>query len=98
MREFLVDELGEEPAERRLEGKRASAALPELDTFPAFVVEQFLSFIPVRIFTRPWRKSLDDQQGREELFAELEKAYVRQRSDRSYYVGKNLAVFAPAED
>lgn len=98
VKDLLVDALGEEAAAVQLKAKRLEVALPSLEDFPEFVVENFLNYIPVRIFTREWKKSLDDPQGREELFGELEKAYSRTKSGRRYHIAPSGSIFVSSPD
>lgn len=76
--------------------KLAVAETPE--QFAADVRDWFLApGIPVRVFTRPWVKSLDDAAGAQELGSELRTAWETvNRGDR--YVARNKAVFAVGDE
>lgn len=91
---FSADEL-----EQILAEERAKVAIPATPAeFGAAVREWFLAKgIPVRVFTRPWVKSLDDAAGMQELAAELRVAWETvSRGDR--YVARNKMVFAVGDD
>jgi len=71
------------------------AAIPDnVADFRQHVRENFLADgVPVRVFTRKWVSSLDQQAGIESLRAELRKAYDQCKRKERYRVG-NREVFA----
>jgi hypothetical protein len=93
LKSILEEELGLENAQTVVEKRRAENALPaDTENFRSVVVDEFLVHIPVRIFLLPWVRSLDDDQGRADLYAELEKAYERGRTGQIYRA-QNKSVF-----
>lgn len=65
--------------------------------FRAFVRREFLARgIPVRVFTYQWKGSLDDPQGRVDLYDELAEALEKNLAGKKY-VARNNAVFAAGE-
>jgi hypothetical protein len=99
-RDTLADLLKDAPkADAAIEEKVKEVAIPAtVEEFRKQVRAEFLKKgIPVRVFERPWVKSLDDQQGQDNLFAEFEKAYdACQKGQR--YRAQNKDVFAVPDD
>jgi hypothetical protein len=97
-RPILVEALGEEAAEVHLREKQREFLFPsDLDAFATYVRTRFLNYLPVRIFLNQWVKSLDDEQGRENLYAELEKAFDRLSQNKGYRA-QNTEIYAVARD
>jgi hypothetical protein len=92
IRPILEEELGPDNAAAVIEKRRIDNALPPIEEFSGFVVDHYLNYLPVRIFLSPWVRSLDDEQGRSELYSELERAYERTQSGQVYRIS-NRAVF-----
>jgi hypothetical protein len=95
----LLGRFGEEEALQILNEERkklAVAGTPQ--QFAIDVRDWFLApGIPVRVFTRPWVKSLDDAAGALELASELRTAWETiNRGDR--YVARNKMVFAVGDE
>ena len=88
-REILVETLGETEAGERIQTLiDARSIVRNTDDFGTFVEEFFLeNGIPVRVFLAKWRKSLDDAQGQQDVWDELEKAWVNTKSKRRYRIG-----------
>lgn len=87
--------MSEEEIEKAVSASREKAALPDsLDDFRADLRSWFLAKgVPVRVFLKPWKKSLDDATGMDDLRSELFKAWETiQRGDR--YRASTTAVFA----
>lgn len=99
LRPVLENRFGVEEAQTILAEERQKVALPESpEQFESDVREWFLAKgIPVRVFTRPWVKSLDDAAGMEEVSGELTRAWETvNRGDR--YVARNKMVFAVGDE
>ncbi|MBI4817026.1 MAG: hypothetical protein HY791_12255 [Deltaproteobacteria bacterium] len=97
LRSVLEEALGAEAAEVHLKNKKQELAFPaDVDDFPAYVTERFLKYIPVRVFLSTWVKSLDDDQGRQNLYDELERAFERVRKGQRYVLRGSGGVFAPS--
>jgi nucleotide-binding universal stress UspA family protein len=99
LRPVLANRFGEEEAAQILLEERQKVALPlNAATFETDVRQWFLAKgVPVRVFTRPWVKSLDDPAGVQELAGELQRAWeIVNRGDR--YVARNKAVFAVGDE
>jgi hypothetical protein len=79
-REILVESLGEEEAESKIKSLIADRAIPESpEEFYSHVISWFLEGgVPVRFFTANWIQSLDDQQGTEMLYDQLENAWTKE--------------------
>ena len=95
----LESRFGEEEAASILAEERQKLAVPTTpEQFASDVREWFLATgIPVRVFMRPWVKSLDDAAGAEELASELKTAWETvNRGDR--YVARNKMVFAVGDE
>lgn len=93
--EVLEDE---ELADQKIAEKIAQAALPDtLEAFRQRVRSWFLEKgVPVRVFTKPWVTSLDDAQGQQALWEELEKAFTAgQKGTR--YRAQNKDIFEVAD-
>lgn len=96
---LLVSRFSEEEAAAIMAEERQKTAVPMTpEQFASDVREWFLAKgIPVRVFMRPWVKSLDDAAGSEELAAELRTAWETvNRGDR--YVARNKMVFAVGDE
>jgi len=80
------------------EEKKKLAVADTPEQFAANVRDWFLApGIPVRVFMRPWVKSLDDATGALELATELRTAWETvNRGDR--YVARNKMVFAVGDE
>lgn len=90
LRALLSDELDSELGEARLGTKRREKIFPaDVSAFPSYVRDRFLNFIPVKVFITPWVKSLDDDQGRQDVYSEIEKAYERNKAGKRYVISKN---------
>lgn len=97
-RPILEEALGGAAAEGHLATQRQKIAFPKhIDDFPQYVRDRFLNFLPIRVFTKPWVKSLDDDQGRQNLYEELAKAFTRTKEGKTYYAN-NRDVFDIAVD
>lgn len=85
---ILIDELGEEIANQRIQKRIAKQAIPSTpEEFAVHIRGWFLEEgVPVKVFTHPWIKSLDDQEGQQLVFDELEKAFEK---GESYRIKKN---------
>lgn len=94
LRFVLENRFGSEEAASILAEEQRKLAIPTTpEQFAADIRDWFLSRgIPVRVFTRPWVKSLDDAAGMQELASELRTAWETiNRGDR--YVARNKLVF-----
>ena len=93
----LLDD--QELAEEKIRQKVAERALPDnVDEFRNSVREWFLTTgVPVRTFIYPWKGSLDDPQGQQDLAAELRKAYNLCQSGKRYRADSS-AIFASGDD
>ncbi len=82
----LQEELGEEIAEARIQKRAQHVTLPHsLDSFRAQVRDWFLDKgVPVRVFMKPWVKSLDDAAGQEALYKEFCDAFDAAQMGRRY--------------
>jgi hypothetical protein len=90
LRTMLADELEADLVEIRLAAKRKEKIFPaDVGAFPSYVRDRFLNFIPLRVFTTTWVKSLDDDQGRADVYSELEKAYDKTKSGKRYVISKS---------
>jgi len=80
------------------EEKKKLAVADTPEQFGVDVRDWFLApGIPVRVFVRPWVRSLDDATGATELATELRTAWETvNRGDR--YVARNKAVFAVGDE
>ncbi len=99
LRSVLQNRFGEEEATSILAEEKQKVAVPTTpEQFATDVREWFLARgIPVRVFTRPWVKSLDDPAGMQELASELRTAWETvNRGDR--YVARNKMVFAVGDE
>jgi hypothetical protein len=95
----LQGRFGEDEAVSILNEERKKLAVADTpEQFAADVREWFLApGIPVRVFMRPWVKSLDDAAGAIELASELRTAWETvNRGDR--YVARNKMVFAVGDE
>jgi hypothetical protein len=81
-----------------VEEKQKVALAPTPEQFEADVRDWFLAKgVPVRVFTRQWVRSLDDNQGMAVLKEELERAWdTINRGDR--YVARNKFVFEISDE
>jgi len=94
-REVLIELVGVQDAEKKLTEKIREAAIPDnLEDFKRAIREWFLERgIPVRFFLKKWRQSLDDAQGQQDLWEEMEKAYDLNQKGKRYHT-RNTSVFA----
>lgn len=94
LREVLRARMSAEEIETIVVAEIAKAALPPIEGFRTAVRERFLAKgVPVRVFEKPWVKSLDDETGIANLRAELRKAYdLNSRGER--YRAQNKDIFA----
>ena len=97
-RETLVEVLGEEVADEKLAERIREMAIPSsVDDFRVLVREWFLKDgVPVRVFTYPWVSSLDDSEGQDVLFSELEDAWEGSKPGKTYRA-RNAKVFTTAD-
>jgi hypothetical protein len=93
-KQILDETLGPGKADEILRHKQKELAIPEtVEDFARHVRSWFLeNGVPVRFFTTPWKKSLDDEDGRTALWYELNKAYELCSKGERYRVG-NRDVF-----
>jgi hypothetical protein len=99
MRPILVEELGEEIADKRLREKEKELAIPaDVEEFKRNVLSWFLEKgVPVRFFTAQWKESLDDDRGRRDLYDEMVEAFAKSSKDERYVV-RNRDVFEIREE
>jgi len=91
---ILDETLGTEKADEILGHKQKELAIPAT---PELFAHQLRSWflengVPVRFFTTPWKRSLDDDEGRAALWYEMSKAYELCSKGERYRVG-NRDVF-----
>jgi hypothetical protein len=88
LREELGDDLAAEHLKKRVQ---ALAIPPTIDAFKSQVREWFLEKgVPVRVFTKPWKKSLDDEAGREDVWTELERAFDLTQKGQRYHARASI--------
>lgn len=95
LRSVLESRVPAEELEQLIAEESRKAAVPQdIDEFRQRVREGFLADgVPVRVFTRPWVTSLDDEAGITNLRLELRKAFdLTKRHER--YRAQNKDVFA----
>ncbi|MDB4962529.1 MAG: hypothetical protein JWP01_2528 [Myxococcales bacterium] len=90
--DVLREELGEDLAAEHIKKRVQSLALPaSVAAFKTQVTEWFLEKgVPVRVFTKPWKKSLDDDAGREDLWNELERAFDLTQKGQRYHARASI--------
>lgn len=98
--QVLLDELGAEQANSIIErrNRREELVLPtSADSMAQHLQKWFFNpGVPVRLFLYPWLKSLDDSEGQDALWNELQKAYeAAERGSR--YRASSSSVFASGE-
>jgi len=97
-KEQLKRVLSEEKFEETVETLVSEQALPtSVKDFRRLVREEFLTYIPVRIFEKSWVKSLDDATGQEALATELAQAFDKNKAGKRYHA-QNKDVFAVESD
>lgn len=94
-RETLIEVLGEEVANEKLDEIIRNSAIPDsVDEFRTQVREWFLADgVPVRVFEYPWVSSLDDAEGQGELYSEFEDAWKLSKDPAKTYRARNVKVF-----
>lgn len=94
-RETLVDVLGEELADQKLVESIERVAIPAtVEEFSEMVRAWFLQDgVPVRVFQYPWVSSLDDSQGQQSLYEELEEAFRHSKDPNKKYRAQNNKIF-----
>jgi hypothetical protein len=97
-REVLIDAVGEEQALALIAAKLKEKAIPDTpEKFADDIRDWFLNKgVPVRFFLKTWKASLDDAQGQDDLWLEIQKAYDLTHHGKRYHT-RNTAVFAVDE-
>lgn len=96
---ILVEAIGEENATEKIRQLQRQAAVPsEVMAFQEQLLSDFLGKgVPVRFFTTPWKTSLDDPQGQEDLWFELQKALEAAQNGRRWHLNPN-SIWVPSSN
>lgn len=92
-RETLFEMLGDqELADKKFFDSLGEKSIPKsIDDFKNFVRAEFLERgVPVKFFNANWKTSLDDAQGQDELWEELEFAFNLGRKGQSINLGRGF--------
>jgi hypothetical protein len=98
-REILIQALGEEEAQAKYKELLSRKALPSsLGEFEQQVIDIMLKYIPLKVFTADWDTSLDDQSGREHLYAAIEDIMEKVKKARGWQLRWYPNVFVPKKN
>jgi len=96
---ILIEALGDVEAEKKFEELLETKAIPEdLERFRENVCENFLRYLPLRIFTADWETSLDDQSGRQHLYDMMDAVFERTKKNKRWQFRSFPNVFIVKKD
>lgn len=96
----LIEALGPEVAKTKLEKMYKDKSIPDsIIKFREDIRTWFFEKgIPVRVFLKEWQRSLDDQQGQENLYKELSDAWRLSNQGRRYHAQNNQVFAIPDQE
>ena len=82
IRKHIKDENERKKAEKEIV---ESCTIPgDVDLFKASITKEILEIFPVRVFTTPWRSSLDDDEGRSEVLNTFNELFSKTKDGEQW--------------